>query len=793
MNRNLFIVVTFLWIVSVVSSEAQRFVSVYGKVVDEKEQAVGYAMIHVEGQVAYGMSGADGSYRVSCERKDSIRLICSLIGYRTRKFVVIPSGDSVRMDLKLISKSNTLGEVSVTSIRRQTDQMQQVGVHHTKSLPSTTGNAVEELVKTQMGVSSHNEMSSQYNVRGGSYDENCVYLNGIELYRPLLVRSGEQEGLSVINSNMVSDIRFSAGGFAARYGDRMSSVLDITYKRPEKWEASLSASFMGADAYVGWGNKKFSMMNGFRYKTTRLLLGSLDTKGEYTPRFLDYQNYTSWRPNSHWHVDVIANVSSNHYRFQPEDRETKFGTLNEAKNFKVYFDGQEKDLFRTYFGAVDIGYAFNKKTSLSWITSAFSTKEEETYDISGEYWLNETATQEQLGVGAYMEHARNFLTADVVQTALHFVTGFKSHRLSSGINWKSERIKENASEWESRDSSGYNMPSWADQFRLIYQLRALTELESNRWEGYIQDTYKTQNEKGLFTINYGVRASYWDWNKECLVSPRMSVAMIPLFNENLTLRMAAGLYYQSPFYKELRDTITTDGNTCVSLNKNIRSQKSFQVVVGGDYQFRLLNRPFKLSAEMYYKKLDHLIPYSVNNMRLVYYGDNVSKGTVIGADFKFFGEFVPGTDSWITFGVMSARQKWNGKSMSLPTDQRFNINLFFTDYFPGTDKWKLVLKAAFADGLPFGAPHSSVEYNSFRAPAYKRVDIGMGYRLYKNEKRKPSPMEIKNAWLGIDVFNVLGINNVNSYYWVTDVTNRQYAVPNYLTGRLLNVKLNLEF
>ena len=396
MNRNLFIVVTFLWIVSVVSSEAQRFVSVYGKVVDEKEQAVGYAMIHVEGQVAYGMSGADGSYRVNCERKDSIRLICSLIGYRTRKFVVIPSGDSVRMDLKLISKSNTLGEVSVTSIRRQTDQMQQVGVHHTKSLPSTTGNAVEELVKTQMGVSSHNEMSSQYNVRGGSYDENCVYLNGIELYRPLLVRSGEQEGLSVINSNMVSDIRFSAGGFAARYGDRMSSVLDITYKRPEKWEASLSASFMGADAYVGWGNKKFSMMNGFRYKTTRLLLGSLDTKGEYTPRFLDYQNYTSWRPNSHWHVDVIANVSSNHYRFQPEDRETKFGTLNEAKNFKVYFDGQEKDLFRTYFGAVDIGYAFNKKTSLSWITSAFSTKEEETYDISGEYWLNETTTQEQL-------------------------------------------------------------------------------------------------------------------------------------------------------------------------------------------------------------------------------------------------------------------------------------------------------------------------------------------------------------------------------------------------------------
>ena len=772
---------------------AQKHVHIGGKVVDEHGSPIGYALIHVEKQTAYAMSGNDGKYSLVCGKQDSVTLVCSMLGYRTRKITLHHPQDSVTADFKIISQTNTLGEVSVKSTRRQTDQMQHINAEHTKTLPSTTGNAVEELVKTQMGVSSHNEMSSQYNVRGGSYDENCVYLNGIELYRPLLIRAGEQEGLSVINSNMVQDIKFSAGGFAAQYGDKMSSVLDITYKRPEKWEASLSGSLMGGDAYIGFGNQKFSMMNGLRYKTTRLLLGSLDTHGEYRPNFLDYQNFTSWKPNKYWTIDFIGNISDNHYTFKPEDRETKFGTMEDAKSFKVYFDGQEKDLFKTYFGALSVSHHFTKDITLGWTTAAYSTKEEETYDISGEYWLNETNTQEQLGVGAYMEHARNFLTAKVLQTSLQLNAKIKRHSIAAGIKWKSETVRENSVEWEKRDSSGYNVPTQSEKLQLIYSLRAKTEMQTSRIEMFAQDTYKFQNDMGLLTLNYGVRSSYWNWNKEWLLSPRVSMALIPQKCENLTLRLAAGIYYQTPFYKELKDTVTTNGSTRVEMNKDIKSQKSVQVVLGGDYQFRIMSRPFRFSSEIYYKKLSHLVPYNVNNMRVVYYGKNISNGHITGIDFKFFGEFVPGTDSWITLGLMSARQKWNGRNISLPTDQRYNINLFFTDYFPGTDRWKMALKAALADGLPFGTPHSGIEHNDFRAPAYKRVDIGLSYRLYKNEKRKPAPTDIKNAWIGLDIFNILGINNVNSYYWITDVSNNMYAVPNFLTGRLLNVKLNLEF
>ena len=663
-------IILVLALLTAVAGYGQRHIRIMGKVVDEHSAPVGYALISVENQTAYSMSETDGKYNLVCQPDDSVTLVVSLIGYRTKKYTLYQPKDSTYMELKIISKSTELGEVNVSALKRQTDQMQNINVKHTKNLPSTTGNAVEDLVKTQMGVSSHNEMSSQYNVRGGSFDENCVYLNGVEIYRPLLVRSGEQEGLSVINSNMVQDISFSAGGFAARYGDKMSSVLDITYKHPEKFEASVSGSLMGGDAYVGFGNKKFSMMNGLRYKTTRLLLSSLDTHGEYKPNFLDFQNFTSWRPNKYWTIDFIGNVSDNHYNFRPEDRETKFGTMNEAKNFRVYFDGHEKDLFKTIFGSLNLSHHFNKNTTLSWITSAYSTKEQETYDISGEYWLNETARQTQLGVGSYMEHARNFLTAEVMQTALNFQTKLKKHTILAGLNWKTEKVKENSVEWEKRDSAGYNMPSSAERLQLIYQLRAKTEVKSNRLEMFVQDTYKFQNDAGLFTFNYGIRGSHWDWNDEWLVSPRVSLGLIPRFNENFTFRIATGIYYQSPFYKELRDTVTTNGNTRVELNKNIRSQKSFQVIIGGDYQFRLKNRPFRISSEIYYKNLSNLVPYNVDNMRIVYYGQNMTNGYTAGIDFKFFGEFVPGTDSWITLGLMTAKHKWNGRYVSMPTDQR---------------------------------------------------------------------------------------------------------------------------
>jgi len=793
MNKR-FLSLLVLVCVCMVSTLAQDKFRLYGKVLDEYDLPVEFASVYVEKQNKFAISGTEGKYSVMCNRDDSIVVTCFMTGYRTKKFTIYaPQGDSLRYDFKISSKSVSLGEVGITAMRRQTDLVQRIKSGYTKQMPSTTGNGVEEIIQTQMGVSTHNELSSQYNVRGGSFDENCVYLNGVETFRPMLVRSGNQEGLSVINSNMVEDIDFSAGGFPARYGDKMSSVLDITYKHPEHFEASLAASLMGADAYVGFGNEKFSMMNGLRYKTNKYLLGSLDTDGEYDPHFIDYQNYTSWSPNKHWTVDFIGNISNNIYNFEPSDRNTTFGTQDSPHSFYVDFDGKEKDLFRTYFGSLGITYKFNNKSSLQWLSSAYSTKEQETYDIQGQYWLDKATAQDQLGVGTYLEHARNYLTSRVLSTGLLMRYGFNHHKIAAGLTVKTEKIKENSTEWEMRDSSNYSIPHTSDELQLIYNLRARTTLTSTKLEAYVQDNYRFNNSAGVFNLNYGLRLTNNSFNSETLVSPRASLGFIPNKNDNFTFRFATGVYYQTPFYKELRDTVTVNGNTTVRLNDKIKSQRSIHFLLGMDYQFRMGGRPFRFSAEAYYKALDNLVPYNVNNLRVVYYGENMAKGHTAGLDFKVFGEFVPGADSWVTLSLMSTSQKYNGHSLPLPTDQRFNISLFFTDFFPGTTRWKMTLKAAYADGLPFGAPHSGIEKNQFRAPAYRRVDIGMSYRLLNNEDRHLRSNPVRNIWLGLDVLNLLDINNVSSYYWITDVTNIQYAIPNYLTGRRVNARFLIEF
>ena len=689
-----------------------------------------------------------------------------------------------------------MGEVTVKEVRRQMNTTQHLNAENLKRLPSTTGNAVEELVATQAGVSTHNELSSQYNVRGGSFDENSVYINGVEVYRPLLISSGQQEGLSVINSDMVENINFSAGGFEAKYGDKMSSVLDITYKKPKKFEATASASLLGAGIYVGYAKKGFSMTHGVRYKTNQYMLGSLETKGEYSPRYLDYQTYLSWSPNRRWSVDFIGNISQNKYDFLPADRQTNFGTMQDVKSFRVYFDGKEEDLFRTLFGTLSLSHSFTDRTKLSLLASAFATKEQETYDIQGQYWLDETNTTEQLGVGTYMEHARNYLDANVKSLKLAFAHKPDGHDIQAGLTWRHETIKEDSREWEMRDSAGYSIPHTGDRLDLIYNLRSANRISSNRLEMYGQDTWRFTNTKGgIFSFNYGLRLSYWSWNKEFLASPRMSLGIIPAFNDNFTFRIATGLYYQAPFYKELRDTVTAHGSTTVQLNRDIKSQRSFQVVVGGDYKFKLFDRPFKFTTEVYYKALSNLIPYNVDNVRIVYYGGNIGTGYTTGIDFKLFGEFVEGTDSWISFSLMKAQQKVNSKSFPQATDQRYNLNFFFSDFFPGSTRWKMTLKASIADGLPFGPPHTGLERMAFRAPAYKRVDIGMSYRLLDNEDRRNDKKFIRhfrNIWLGVDCFNLFDIANVSSYYWVTDVTNQQYAVPNYLTGRQINARILIE-
>ena len=795
-------ILTFCLLLFAGSSLSAADFTLKGKVVDNDGNAVELASVTCAEQGKVTMTNLKGEFSISLQSADSVHVKFSMVGYKTRVRTFVKPRGNLTVQI-VMQQQDALQEVTVTERRRQTTGTEQLDIQDIRNAPSVTGNAVEELIQQQAGVSTHNELSSQYNVRGGSFDENVVYINNVEVYRPLLIRSGQQEGLSIINSDMVEKVGFSTGGFETKYGDKMSSVLDITYRKPTRTEASLTASLLGGSAYIGVAGKHFTMSHGLRYKTNKYLLGSLETTGEYKPNFLDYQTYMSWKPSRRWTVDLIGNISENKYEFKPKDRETSFGTMQDVKSFKVYFDGQEKDIFRTYFGTLSIARHFTDSASVRLLASAFHTKEQETYDIQGQYWLDDTQSSENLGVGTYMEHARNYLTADVQSLKLMANKRFRKHDLEAGLTMKWEKIKEQSREYEMRDSSGYSVPHTSDRLDLIYTLSSQNDMSSRRIEGYIQDTYRwssgydeeavdANNTGTFYTLNYGVRFSNWSWNRETIVSPRASLAIVPAFNHDVTIRLATGLYYQAPFFKELRDTTTSGGRTVVTLNQHIKSQRSLQFIAAFDYRFRMANRPFRFTAEAYYKALSNLIPYNVQNVKVTYYGENLCSGYAAGLDLKLFGEFVPGTDSWLTFSVMKTGQKMEGGSyFPLPTDQRYAINLHFTDYFPGTERWKMTLRLAYADGLPFGAPHRGIEQQSFRAPAYKRADIGMAWLAYKNVQR--STFNLQRIWLGLDCLNLFGISNVNSYYWVTDVTNRQWAVPNYLTGRQINGKITVEF
>lgn len=777
-----------------VTASAQTF-TLQGRVTDENNEPIEFASVSCLKQGKMTMTSLKGEYCMQLHSADSVVIKFSMIGYKAKTRILRRPRGKQTLQIVLHSDENQLGEVTVTGKKIETGQMEDISKDHLKSLPSASGNAVEELIQSQAGVSTHSELSSQYNVRGGSFDENSVYIDKVEIYRPFLVRSSQQEGISVINPDMVEKISFSTGGYEARYGDKMSSALNIKYRKPKKFEATASASMLGASAFIGVSNKKVSWSNGFRYKTTKHLLGSMDTKGEYSPTFIDYQTYLTYTPNKRWEIKLLGNISDNHYNFTPEDRETKFGTMENVKAFQVYFDGQEKDVFRTFFGAVGITRNFGEKTSLSLIASAFNTREQEKYDIQGQYWLTQTETSENLGVGTYFQHARNYLKAHVESAKLLFKTKYKKHDIEGAFTFKKEKITENSVEYEMRDSSNYSIPHTGKDLYMIYSMRAKNVLDANRIEAYVQDAFRftSNNEKTLYTLNYGVRLSHWSYTKETIVSPRVSLGIIPAFNENITMRFATGLYYQAPFFKELRDTTTQNGITYASLNSKAKSQRSIHFIAGFDYRFRMNNRSFKFTAEAYYKALGNLVPYSVNNVKVVYYGSNESSGHAAGIDLKLYGEFVPGTDSWLSLSLMNTSMKLNGKSIPLPTDQRYAINMFFTDYFPGTDRWKMSLKLALADGLPFSAPHQELESNVFRAPAYKRADIGLSYRLLNNEGKQRKHIQLRNVWLGAECLNLFGINNVNSYYWITDVTGGQYAVPNYLTGRQINFRVTVDF
>ena len=790
-----------------------------GLVTDDEGNALELATVSCAEQGRMTMTNLKGEYQLTLQSADSVVVHFSMVGYRSRSRTLRkPQGtQTLRVVMRAMEE---LADVVITEKRRQTDQMEQLDLTDLRQgAASVTGNAVEELVQQQAGVSSHNELSSQYNVRGGSFDENSVYINNVEVYRPLLIRSGQQEGLSVINPDMVESVAFSSGGFSAKYGDKMSSALDIQYRKPTRLEANAQASLLGGSIYLGYAGKsklsmpstqpstpKFTMSHGLRYKTNRYLLGSLETTGEYRPNQLDYQTFITWQPNHRWTLDVLGNISENHYNFKPKDRETSFGTMQDVKSFRVYFDGQEKDIFRTLFGTVSLTRHLGDMTNVKLLWSGFHTKEQERYDIQGQYWLSDTQSAEQLGVGTYAEHARNYLTANVQSVKLMLTRRLRQHDVEAGLTYKWEHVKEQSREYEMRDSSGYSVPHIADRLDLIYTLASKQDMRSERVEGYVQDVFRwsspndqttnsSTDQATFFTLTYGVRFAHWSWNHETLLSPRVSLAIVPAANQDLTWRFATGLYYQSPFYKELRDTMSTaGGETAVTLNRNIKSQRSWQLLAAMDYRFKMLGqRPFKFTAETYYKALSNLIPYNVQNVKVTYYGENLTSGYALGLDLKLYGEFVPGTDSWVSFSLMRTRQKYQGQWVPLPTDQRYALNLHFTDYFPGTDRWKMTLRLAYADGLPFGAPHRGIEAQHFRAPAYKRADIGMSWLAYKSPYSDSHASVPKKVWLGLDCLNLFGISNVNSYYWVTDVTNRQWAVPNYLTGRQINFRAVVEF
>lgn len=792
MTRIRYNIIIIMLLLCFTGIKAQTF-TLQGRVTDSEMNPVELATIAVVQQGKMTMTNLKGEFSMKLQSSDSVVVRFSMVGYKTKTRVLRRPKGKQTLLIQLYD-DNQLAGVTVTEEKRQMGSTQKLDTKDMKNAPSVTGNAVEEMIQSQAGVSTHSELSSQYNVRGGSFDENSVYINNVEIYRPFLVRSGQQEGLSIINPDMVESVGFSTGGFEAKYGDKMSSVLDIKYKRPKKFEANVSASLLGASAYIGFSTKKFSWSNGIRYKTNKYLLGTLETKGEYQPNFLDYQTYLTYEPSDRWSIELLGDISENHYNFYPEDRETRFGTMENVKSFRVYFDGQEKDIFRTYFGSLSITRKFGKNTKLSLSAAAFHTNEQEKYDIQGQYWLTQTETSENLGVGTYMEHARNYLEATVKSAKLTFNHKTKKHDIEAGLTYKIESIKENSKEYEMRDSSGYSIPHTGEDLYMIYSLNARNSLDANRIEAYAQDTWRFTSRGGhtFFTLNYGIRFSHWNFNKESIISPRVSLGIIPAFNHDVTLRFATGIYYQAPFFKELRDTTTVNGITYATLNRDIKSQRSIHFIAGFDYRFKMKNRPYKFTAEAYYKALSNIIPYTVDNVKIVYDASLQCSGHAMGLDLKLYGEFVPGTDSWVSLSLMNTRININGKSIPMPTDQRYALNLYFTDYFPGTTRWRMSLRLAYADGLPFGAPHRSLDTMPFRAPAYKRADIGMSYRLFDNDKRERKSI-FKNIWLGVDCLNLLGINNVNSYYWVTDVTNQQYAVPNYLTGRQINVRASFEF
>lgn len=733
---------------------------------------------------------------------------------------------------------NTFKTVDIVDFKKRAEEVIVLNPKTVISIPGPAEN-IEGMIKTQMGVSSNNELSSGYSVRGGNFDENLVYVNDIEVYRPFLVRSGQQEGLSFANPNMVSNINFSAGGFDAKYGDKLSSVLDITYRKPLKFSGTASGSFLGGNLQAeGISKNRLVAWNiGARYRTNSYLLQSMDTRlnmeGGYRPSAMDIQSFLTFDVNPKLRVEFLGNIANNKYLVKPVSRQTDFGTVKDAKRVTIYFDGQELMQYTTFMGGLSTTYRPNSKTKLKLIGSAYRADEQEVYTVQGQYYIDQLEADLgkpnfgqvafNRGVGTFLNNGRNYLTASVYN-----IEHKGTHTINSnteilwGIREQYEHIEDRLGEWRTVDSAGYIVPYSTTEINLTDVYKTHISMGSWRTQGYTQINHIRQFENSSsFKVSAGIRANHWTINNQTVFSPRISFAFKPNWKQDWLFKLSGGLYYQPPFYRELRNI---DG----SVNTDVKAQRSLHVVLTSDYIFNMWDRPFKFIMSGYYKHLNDVVPYEVDNVRIRYFANNNTKGYATGADFRINGEFVKGVESWATIGflrtyeystdnihyiflnkdgdtIVKGRTLDQVKTDSLkidpgyiprPTNQLVTFGLFFQDNIPKYPFIKFNLNIQFGSGLPFGPPTHLRWQQVFRMPPYRRADAGLAYNVLKEDrefKRKNYFNHLKEMWIYIEVFNLLQILNTVSYTWVEDVTGARYAVPNYLTNRQVNLKLQIRF
>lgn len=793
-----------------------------GSVRDSIGDAVELANVALLGTGDGTMTNLDGNFELQIPAGRSYTVVISCVGYRTKQFAVrLGPGESRNQDITLLRDVRSLKEVSVSARQERASTFQRIDVEDLNYMPTATGK-VETIIKSQAGVSSNNELSSQYSVRGGNFDENLVYVNDIEIYRPFLVRSGQQEGLSFVNSDLVSSIKFSAGGYEARYGDKMSSALDITYRRPSQFRGSASISLLGASTHLEGASKtkRFTFLAGYRYKTTSYLLNTLETSGDYKPQFSDFQTLLTYQLTKKMEISFLGNYSSNKYQFIPSTRNTEFGTKDLPLNLRIYYDGQEVDRFDTYLGALSLRWTPVSGLTLKVSASAFRTSEEETFDIMGQYWINEldnTVGSEtygdsilNIGVGTALTHARNYLDAIVISGSHLGTYRTDNNMLQWGFNYQYQDFADRINEWELLDSAGYVIPYDGQELTLTKARKSENDISYDLYSAFVQNTLEINSENADYFVTTGIRTTVWNFNRTTMISPRLTLSTQPNWKRDMMFHLSAGYYYQPPFYKEMR---MPDG----AINPDIRPQRSIHLLAGGDYIFSMWDRPFKLSGEVWYKWLNDLIPYKIENVRISYAGENISQGYARGIDFKLNGEFVHGAESWLTLSLLQTREdvegdvmlEWTGSEFiqkpagefPRPTDQIFTFGLYFQDYFPNHPGYKVHLNAFYGTGLPLSSPNDEQYYTTLRMRPYRRVDIGFS-KVIKRETDvwgEKNPLRFfESIWISAEIFNLLDFNNEASYLWVRTISDQQgipgmFGIPNYLTGRRFNLKISISF